>query len=118
MSKKHTVAKSFGFAISGLRSAIKKEPNFRVHLILAALALILAILFQFSTLEWLMLLFSITFVLIFELLNTTLEAIVDLVSPEIKEVAKVAKDTSAAAVMVFAALAIIVGIALFLPKLI
>lgn len=118
MSKNHSPAASFGFAIRGLKTAIKKEPNFRIHLLIAVATLITAAILGFTTVEWLILAFTISLVLIFELVNTTLESIVNLVSPRISEEAKVAKDVSAAAVFLAAILAVIVGLILFIPKII
>lgn len=118
MSKKRSVAKSFGFAFEGLKEAFRKEPNFRVHILLAILAVVLALYLGFSYTEWIILLATIAIVIVSELINTAVESLVDLVSPEIKDEAKVAKDVLAAAVFVSALLAIAVGAFLFLPKLI
>jgi len=117
MSKTHPTLVSFGYAFSGLRAALKKEPNIRIHLSLALLAIILAFFLNFNPTEWIILAFTIAFVLILELINTTLEALVNLVSPEIREEAKVAKDVSAAAVLISALLSVVVGVFLFLPKI-
>ena len=70
---------------------------------------------KFSTSEWLVLLLIISFVLALELINTAIEAVVDLVSPEIKDSAKIAKDTAAAAVFLSAITAVIVGWSCFCP---
>lgn len=117
MSRNHSPIASFGFALRGLKTAVKKEPNFRIHLLLAVAALITASILGFSTIEWLILAFTISFVLLLELVNTTLESIVNLVSPKIREEARVAKDVSAAAVLLSAIIAIIVGLTLFIPKI-
>ena len=117
MSREYSVTKSFKFAFEGIKAVFKEEPNLRIHFIFAIFALVAAFLLGFSTIEWLILAFTISFVLILELLNTALEAIVDLVSPEIKPEAKIAKDVSAAAVFLAAAFSVVVGIVLFLPKI-
>lgn len=116
MSLVHSIPKSFSYALQGLGRAIKEEPNFRVHVILGTIATILALALRFSALEWLILVVTIFFVLVLELINTTLENIVDLVSPEIRDEAKAAKDVAASAVFLSAVFAILVGFALFLPK--
>lgn len=113
----HSTAKSFSFAFEGIKTAFIKEPNFKIHTALGTVALILGAILKFSRVEWLILLFTITLVLILELINTALESIVNLVSPEIKEEAKVAKDVSAAAVLISSITAAVVGIVLFVPKL-
>ena len=118
MSRKYPITKSFLFAISGLKSALSKEPNFRIHVVSAVLALIAAYFLKFSSLEWLILSITIFLVIIFELLNTVLEALVNLISPELNPEAKIAKDVSAAAVLVSAIFSVIVGAILFIPKII
>ncbi|MBI2066102.1 diacylglycerol kinase family protein [Candidatus Woesebacteria bacterium] len=117
MSKTNPTLVSFGYAFSGLKAALKKEPNIRIHLVLALLAIILAFFLNFNPTEWIILAFTISFVLILELINTTLETLVNIVSPEIKDEAKVAKDISAAAVLVGALLSVVVAGFLFLPKI-
>lgn len=116
MSWIHSYFHSFGYAFEGLRKAFKTQPNFRVHVFLSIIVLLLAALFRFSSTEWLIIIFTIAFVLAAELINTSLEAIVNLHSPEFKEDAKIAKDVAAAAVVIAAICAFLVGIILFTPK--
>ncbi|MFV1917066.1 MAG: diacylglycerol kinase family protein [Patescibacteria group bacterium] len=113
----HSRAKSFLYAFTGIKEAFQKEPNLRIHLAFAITAIILAIFFNFEKFEWLILIITIFFVFTLELLNTALEALVDLVSPEIKGKAKVTKDVSAAVVLFASLLAIIIGLILFTPKI-
>lgn len=117
MSKTHSTLISFSYAFSGIKIALKNEPNIRIHLVLAFVASILAYFLNFSPTEWVILAFTIAFVLILELINTTLEAIVDIVSPEVSQQAKIAKDVSAAAVFISALLSVIIGAFLYLPKI-
>jgi diacylglycerol kinase len=117
MSRTRTVPRSFKYAFDGILEALKNEPNFRLHLIVGTIAVFLAFFLKFSDKEWLILISTISFVLIMELLNTSIEAIVDLVSPQIRHKAKVAKDVSAAAVLIASILAVIVGIVLYAPKI-
>ena len=116
MSQTHPTLTSFGYAFSGLKTALKNEPNIRIHLLISLLAIILAFFLGFSPVEWIILAFTIAFVLILELINTTLEILVNIVSPEIKEEARIAKDVSAAVVLIGALLSLVVGAFLFLPK--
>lgn len=118
MSLTHTAVKSFKYAFQGLHTALKNEPNLRIHIFFAAAALILGFVLKLASTEWLLLAFTIFYVITLELLNTVMEAFVDLVSPEMSPYAKVAKDVSAACVLLAAIISIIVGIALFLPKII
>jgi len=117
MGLKHSTSKSFSFAFQGIKTAFKREPNFRIHTTFAVLVLILAAILRFTPIEWLILAFTITFVITLELLNTVLEAMVNLISPDINEEAKVAKDVSAGMVLVVSILAVIVGLILFVPKI-
>ena len=117
MGLSHPTAKSFSYAFTGLKTALKQEPNFRIHIVIALLALILAVFLKLTPIEWVLLIFTICFVLILELLNTSIESVVDLVSPELKPEAKIAKDVSAAMVLLSAFVAILVGVFLFMPKL-
>lgn len=117
MSLTHPAVKSFPYAFNGLKTALKEEPNFKVHLLLAVVAIALGLFLKLSPIEWLILSTTIAFVVIMELVNTSLESIVNLVSPEIKDAAKKAKDVGAAAVLISAVFSIIVGLLLFLPKI-
>lgn len=117
MGLKHPTSKSFTYAFEGIRTAFKNEPNLRIHTVAGACALLLGYLVKLPTIEWLILVFTIFYVITLELLNTVLEALINLVSPEIREQAKIAKDVSAACVFLGAILAIIVGAVLFLPKI-
>lgn len=111
------IIKSFKYALTGIKEAFKSEKNMKVHFALAFLAIILAIILNLSPAEWAILILTIGLVFVLELVNTSLEKIVDLVSPEIKEEARIAKDIAAAGVLVSAVVAILVGSFLFLPKI-
>lgn len=109
--------KSFIFAFQGIKDGLKSEPNLKIHFILALISIFLAFFLRFSLLEWAILALTIFIVIALELVNTVVEKFVDLVSPEISEKARVAKDISAAVVLLGAIASIIVGGLLFLPKL-
>jgi len=117
MSKVHKTSDSFKYAFDGLKLTIINEPNFRIQMVLAIVSSLLGILLKISQLEWLILIIVIFMVLLLELINSSLEALVDLVSPEINEKAKVAKDTAAAAVLTASILSLVIGVVLFLPKI-
>jgi diacylglycerol kinase len=114
---RHSILKSFGFAINGLKGIILQERNFKIQLSFGTLAVILGFILNLNPGEWLDLVIVITLVLILELVNTSIEEMVDLVSPEIQEKAKVAKDVAAATVLVASIGSAVVGILLFLPKI-
>ncbi len=117
MGLHHSNKKSFSYAFSGIKTAFKNEPNLRIHLVIGLVAIVLALFLNFSLIEWILLVFTIYFVIVLELINTVLESVVDLVSPEIQPKAKIAKDVSAAVVLFAAATALIVGVLLFGPKI-
>lgn len=117
MSRFHSPIRSFSYAISGIKDAFEKEPNFRFHIAATAIVMVMATILGFSPVEWVILFFTIALVLILELVNTSLEAIVNIVSPQKQEKARIAKDVSAAAVLVSAVVAVLVGVYLFLPKI-
>ncbi len=108
---------SFNFAIEGLISALKNEKHMKVHILAAIIIVILAIVINASKVEILIISLSVSFVIITELVNTAVEAIIDLVSPERHPLAKLAKDVAAGAVLVAAINALCVGYLLFYDKL-
>lgn len=117
MGPRHNRYRSFFYAFKGIREAFQKEPNLRIHTAIAIFVLVIASFLDFSTVEWSILIMMIFFVLTLELLNTALETLVDLISPEIKREAKVTKDVSAAVVLTASILALIIGAILFIPKI-
>ena len=117
LESKHSLFKSFKFAFDGLKVGVMKGRNFRIQIILGIIASILAAYLNFSAVEWSILAVTMAMVIILELVNTAIESIVDIVSPEIKNEAKIAKDVAAASVLIAAVASILIGVFLFLPKL-
>ncbi len=117
VSKRNSVFRSFEYAGNGVRTAFQNEPNFRVHVIAGGISVVLAILLKFSFIKFAILILTITLVIILELINTAIEKIVDRISPNYSRLAKMAKDVSAAAVLLSAFAAILVGLLLFLPEI-
>lgn len=108
---------SFAFAISGIKSAIKKERNIRIHLLISLLVLICSIYFSISRYEWLFVLLAIGGMLSLELINTAMERVVDLVTLDFHPLAKQAKDIAAAAVFLYAIFSVVIGIIIFMPRI-
>jgi diacylglycerol kinase (ATP) len=108
---------SFGYAFQGLFYTWETQRHLRVHLALAALAVLLGLALRIGATEWALLALTIALVLSLELLNTVVEAVVDLVTPEYHPLARVAKDVAAGAVLVSAVGGLAVGAFLFLPRL-
>lgn len=115
---KKRLINSFKYAIEGLRSTIIREQNMTIHVFIATIVFIVGLFFNLSLNEWMLLALVSGLVMATELINTSIEAVVDLVQPTEHPLAKVAKDTAAAAVLVFAVVAIIMGIFIFLPKIV
>lgn len=107
----------FGYAFSGLATAAKTQLNFRVHLVAALIAVCTGYVLHIAAGEWLWIGFCIALVLMAELLNTALEFLTDLVSPEYNKTAGQVKDMGAAAVIIAALFALATGAIIFLPKI-
>jgi diacylglycerol kinase len=110
--------KSFSWAMSGISVAFRTQFNFRFHVIMTVLVIMLGILLKVTVVEWCILLLCIGSVLTAELLNTSLEFKTDLLSPGYHETAKHVKDLAAAAVLVAAIVSALIGLIIFIPKLI
>jgi diacylglycerol kinase (ATP) len=109
--------KSFGFAIKGIKTLIKTQVNARIHLFAVVLVTLAGFYFQINTTEWSLVVFAFAMVLAAEAFNTAIEFIVDLVSPDYHPLAGKAKDVAAAAVLLTAIGAAIIGTIIFIPKL-
>lgn len=108
--------RSFGYALQGIQYAARGR-NFRLQVLLGLLAAAAGWLLRISASDWLLLILTSLAVLTMETINTAIEAVVDLASPQIHPLAKVAKDTSAGAVLLVSLAAVVVGIWIFLPRL-
>ncbi|MFC1625766.1 diacylglycerol kinase family protein [Patescibacteria group bacterium] len=118
MSKKHSLIKSFVFAVEGITNALKNERNFVIQIMIGILATTLALFLRMSAVEVSIIILASSVVLILELLNTSLEQIVNLASPEITPQAKIAKDAAAGVVLLASAASVLIGLFLFVPKII
>ncbi|HLO90720.1 MAG TPA: diacylglycerol kinase family protein [Lentimicrobium sp.] len=109
--------KSFTYAFNGMRVLFKEEPNAKIHTILAIAALVTGVLTGLSEIEWIALIIAIGFVIAFEAINTAVENLCDLISPGQNESIKKIKDLAAAAVLLSAICALLIGLIIFVPKL-
>ena len=107
---------SFRFALNGLLLLLKNEHNSRIHLLAAIIAIVMGIIMKIDHYEWSLLIIVIGAVFLTELLNSSIESLADLIDPEWNELIMRAKDYSAAAVLISAIVAIIVGGLIFIPK--
>ena len=110
--RSHSLVAAFRYAFAGLGTALRTERNVRIHAALAACALVAAWLLRLPVLGWALVVFAIALVVTAELLNTAIEAVVDLVSPADHPLAKRAKDLAAAGVLVAAGGALVIGVLL------
>ncbi len=108
---------SFRYAIEGFISSFKTERNMKIHILAMIIVIILGLYLKISSIEWCIIIIAIASVIGAELFNTTIETVVDMISPEKNPKAKLAKDISAAAVLAIAIGAAIIGIIIFIPKL-
>ena len=109
---------SFKYAFQGIVQAYKGEQNLRIHFTVAILVIISGFLFHINYLEWLTCLLLIGLVLMSEFINTAIEYVVDLVSPEPHPLAKAAKDTASAGVLMMAIISAVIGLIIFIPKIV
>jgi diacylglycerol kinase len=109
--------RSFVFAGGGLWHTLRTQRNMRVHAALAIVAVALGVVVHLAPVEWALVCVAITGVVITEMFNTVIEAIVDLVSPQPHPLAKVAKDVAAGAVLLNAILAVAIALFVYLPHL-
>ena len=115
--KKDPLYKIFGYAFQGIFNTIRTERNIKIHCAAAILVTIFGIWLQISKTEWMICFILFGLILALELVNTAVEATVDLFTEERKPLAKKAKDAAAGAVLIVAIFAAVIGILIFIPKL-
>lgn len=106
---------SFTYSIDGLKYAYKAEQSLTIHCLAVLVVIFLGLFFKITQFEWLVCFILFGLVMATELINTSLEAVVDLTCPEFHPLAKIVKDTASAAVFVFAVVAFISGLIIFVP---
>ena len=116
--KNKSLINSFKYACMGIKSAIKSERNMKIHVLATLIVIAFGFILGLDPLEWVACIFSIVIVISSEMLNTAIETVVDLVSPNINPLAKKAKDIAAGSVLVMAIGAFLVGLIIFIPKII
>ena len=111
-------ARSFKYAFNGLRLLFTEEHNSRIHALAAICAIIAGILLKVSILEWVALTFAIGLVFVVETINSSIENAADLIGLEMNDKIKRIKDLSAAAVLISAICALVIGGLIFIPKIV
>ena len=117
VEKSKKLINSFKYAIQGILSSFKTERNMKIHIFIMILVIIAGIILKINKSEWIICIILFAIVIGSELFNTSIETIVDMVMPEKNEKAKIAKDVSAGAVLVVAIGAAIIGLVIFVPRI-
>jgi diacylglycerol kinase len=113
----HSRLKSFSFAWSGIRDFILNEHNARIHLVATVCVIVAGVVFRVSIIEAAVLAIVTGSVWVLEMLNTCIEQIMDFIHPEEHPGIKIIKDLAAGAVLVAALTAVVVGLLIFIPKM-
>jgi undecaprenol kinase len=111
--KSKNLLKSFGYAFAGIWYCLRKERNYKVHMIAAVCVCALAWYDELNRYQWSLLVITVMCVLMVEMINTAFELVVDMLSPEFHPTAKIIKDVAAGAVLVASISAFVIGILLF-----
>lgn len=114
---KKSFKNSLMYCLDGLSYAIKHENNLKREIVLGIIALITGVILNISKIEFIIVVIMISLVLTTEIINTAIERCVDLYTTKYNEMARIAKDVSAGAVLVMAFFSLIVGIIIFVPKI-
>ena len=115
---KRTFKVSVKNCLDGISYVTKNEKNFKREIALGIIALILSYILKIDKIEFIIILTMICLVLTAEIINTAIERTVDLVTKEYHELARIAKDVSAGSVLVTSIFSLIIGIIIFIPKII
>lgn len=115
---KNKFSVSLGHALDGIDYTLSHERNFKIEITFAFLVSIMGFVFKISIMEWLALVLTMSMVLALEMVNTAIERCVDLATSDYKELAKASKDVAAGAVLIMSMFSVIIGIIIFLPKII
>ncbi len=110
-------AASFGYAFHGWRYVLRTQANAWIHSIIAAVVFVLGLWLRLPARDWATLILTTAVVFVAEFLNTAIETVVDLASPGIHPLAKIGKDVGAAAVLVAALAAVLIGLLILGPPL-
>lgn len=108
---------SFKYAFRGIFRTIKEEKNIKIHILAVIVVIIMGVIYKISTTEWIICLILFGLVISSEIINTSIERTVDLVSKEKSDLAEMAKDAAAGAVLVNAIVAAIIAGIIWIPKI-
>ena len=115
--KRQGIIQAFNAAIDGIIYTFKHERNMKIHYFIAVIVFMASLFWKLSSIEMLMVIFSISLVVIAEMFNTAIEKAIDMVTEEYNELAKISKDVAAGGVLIAALNAVVVGYTLFYDRL-
>ena len=115
--KKHRLVTSFWFGFQGIASAAAKERNMQIHICISVIVLVAGFAFSITKAEWIAVLLAIGGMISLEMMNTAIERTVDMYTKEFHPLAKQAKDIAAGAVLIFAIISVVIGLIIFLPRI-
>lgn len=116
--KTKKIANSFKYAFQGFVSSFKTERNMKIHIFIMLLVIIAGIILNINKYEWIICIICFALVIGAELFNTAIETTIDIVMPYKNEKAKLAKDISASGVLILAIASAIIGLIIFVPKIV
>lgn len=117
MNQWHRFVRSVTHAWNGIRHVLQTQRNMKIHAVAAVIVLLAAWWLEIPRGDWMLVVFAIGLVLSLETVNTAIEAVVDLVTPERHPLARIAKDASAGAVLLAAITSVVIGLCVFGPPL-
>ena len=115
---KRKFSSSMKNCLEGINFVITNESNFKKEIVIGIIALLLSYILKISRIEFIIILIMIALVLTSEIINTSIEKVVDLYTKDYNNLAKIAKDVSAGSVLVMSIFSLLVGVIIFLPKII
>lgn len=115
---KRKFSSSIKYCLEGINFVITNESNFKKEIVIGIITLLLSYILKISRIEFIIILIMIALVLTSEIINTSIEKVVDLYTKDYNNLAKIAKDVSAGSVLVMSIFSLLVGVIIFLPKII
>ncbi|MCK0159727.1 diacylglycerol kinase family protein [Allomuricauda sp. F6463D] len=109
--------KSVGYALKGMFLLLRTEPSIKIQFAIALMVTILGFYFKISNIEWILQLFAIGMVMGIEGVNTAIEKVCDYMQPKLDPKIGLIKDISAGAVMIVSVIASIIGLIIYVPKI-
>ena len=116
--KNHSLLQSFKFAMAGIKIAVRENRNMKIHILIAILVVGFAYFLQMSRIEIVIISLVILLVLSAEMINSAIEEVINLVTKDYRQEARIAKDVSAGMVLVISIGSIAIGLLIFLPHII